>query len=311
MSEIASAFQLTIIIPCFNSEGSIRLVVQDILAEVNLGNIPRALEIILVNDASLDGTDDQIKLLESEFPEVKRINLAKNYGQHVALLAGVSLAKGGLIVTMDDDGQHVASEIPKLLREISTGHDLVYGVAVSEEHDMFRNLSSKLTKNFMFRSLGIPHAKEISAFRIFKKELLSGIELQGNVNSMLDVILRWNTSQVSSISVIMEKRKIGKSNYNFRKLLVFALSVIFSYSVRPLRIATFLGIFFFLTSALLSVYFVVEYLRGNIGLIGFTTITVLITTLSSVQLLTLGIFGEYLINIHQKSMGKPLFRIQK
>lgn len=302
---------LSIVIPCFNSAGSIRSVVLDILEEVKLGTIPKQVEILLVNDASLDGTDIQIKALEVEFSSVRCINLARNYGQHVALLAGISRASGSLVVTMDDDGQHVAREIPKLLEEISNGCDLVYGVAIDDEHALFRNLSSKLTKSFMFRMLGISHAKQISAFRIFKRELLDNIDVESTVNSMLDVILSWNTFAIRSIPVVMEKRKFGKSNYNFKRLFRFAFSVIVSYSVRPLRIATFFGLFFFLISALLALYFIFQYLSGNIGLLGFTTITVLITTLSSVQLLTLGIIGEYLINIHQKSIGKPLYRIQK
>jgi glycosyltransferase involved in cell wall biosynthesis len=311
MSRSTADCPLTIVIPCFNSTDSIRSVVLDILNEVNRGTIPKHIEIILVNDASQDGTDIQIKALELEFSEVTSIHLARNYGQHVALLAGISQAKGSLIVTMDDDGQHVAREIPSLLKEISKGSDLVYGVAREDEHTFFRNLSSRVTKSLMFTTLGIYHAKEISAFRIFKKDLLDNIEIESNVNSMLDVILSWNTAAVGSTPVDMEKRKFGKSNYNFKKLSKFAFSVIVSYSVRPLRVATFLGLVFFLISALLAFYFVIEYLRGNIGLMGFTTITVLITTLSSVQLLTLGIIGEYLINIHQKSMGKPLYRIRR
>lgn len=108
----------------------------------------------------------------------------------------------------------------------------------------------------------------------------------------------------------MNKRSAGKSNYTLRSLIKFATQKIIGYSVKPLKFALFIGLMGFLVSAALSIYFFVQYLQGEIKVAGFSTITILVTTLSSIQLVTLGVLGEYIANIHQKSIGKPMFNIR-
>jgi undecaprenyl-phosphate 4-deoxy-4-formamido-L-arabinose transferase len=268
-------------------------------------------EILLVLDGPTDTTTEIANQLEKQITECKVIELSRNFGQHPAIFAGITSSKHEIIITMDDDGQHLPREIPTLMEALNIETDLVYGIPTKEEHGFIRSFASRFFKTMLFRILGIKNAKDISAFRIFRKSLLNGIDFQKISSGTVDVALHWNTTRIRTINTDMDKRSTGKSNYTLRSLVKFAIQMIIGYSVAPLKFALLIGLFGFLLSAGLSVYFFVLYFQGNVKVAGFSTITILITTLSSIQLVTLGILGEYVASIHQKSIGKPMFNIRR
>lgn len=301
---------LSIVIPCYQSETSLDQVVLgicDALKDIKGLNY----EIVMVLDGPTDRTPEIARQLELEVIECRVIELSRNFGQHPAIFAGISSSKYEIIITMDDDGQHLPKEIPKLIKALSIDTDLVYGLPTEEEHGFFRSFASRFFKAMLFRILGIKNAKGISAFRIFRKSLLACIDFQKISTGTVDVALQWNTTRIRTINTDMKKRSTGKSNYTLRSLTKFAIQMIIGYSVKPLKFALFVGLLGFLFSAGLSVYFFVQYFQGNVKVAGFSTITILITTLSSIQLVTLGILGEYIASIHQKSIGKPMFNIRE
>jgi len=301
---------ISVVIPCFQSEQTISRVVTGICEVLNrFCNIPY--EILLVLDGPTDNTTKIASELQDEFSQCRVIELSRNFGQHAAIFAGISIARYPIIVTMDDDGQHLPDQIPILIEALKTDLDLVYGVAKDDEHGFFRNFASRLFKVTLFRILSIENAKEISAFRIFRKSLVKDIDLQKISLGTVDVILNWNTTRIGSVKTVMNQRAMGKSNYSIRSLIKFATQMVIGYSVKPLKFALFIGLIGFIVSTSLALHYLFQYFQGNVEVAGFATLTVLITATTSIQLVTLGILGEYIASIHQKSIGKPMFNLRE
>jgi undecaprenyl-phosphate 4-deoxy-4-formamido-L-arabinose transferase len=299
---------VSIVIPVYNSERYLAVtVVQilDLLENLDSWNS----EIVLVNDGSKDNSSATCLQLEKANKRITYVELSKNFGQQAATMAGISRAKGDLIITMDDDGQHPAEAIPQLLACLDSTVDVVYAVAHTEEHGFFRSFLSRTAKNILKYFLGLSSASEMSAFRIFRRNLLEAYLASQRFPVALDVVLHWNTDRVKNISVPMKKRTQGKSNYSLSKLLRSFLYVVMSYSIRPLRIASLFGLIGFILSFIFSIIILSQYFFGNISIPGYTSTTLLVSFLGSLQLLTLGIVGEYLGRLHLSTIGRPFFRI--
>ena len=301
---------LSLVIPCFNSESYLANHVIEIINELNR-NFSLNFEILLVVDGSPDKTIQIAQQLAADYSEIRAIELTKNFGQHAALFAGISQAQGNLIITLDDDGQHTPAGISELLSSLKPEFDVVYGIADKEEHNFLRNLLSILAKQIIFRVLGIRNARHISAFRLVRHEILSNVDFTNLSRGTLDVVIHWNTSRISWVKVKVLKRHHGKSNYRLRGLIHFGLDMITNYSTAPLRLATLVGAIGFVTSCGLAFYFGAESLSGNITVPGYASLSILITALGSVQLMSLGILGEYLSKIHEKSSSRPTFTIRE
>jgi glycosyltransferase involved in cell wall biosynthesis len=301
---------LSLVIPCFNSESYLANNVIDIINELNF-NFSLNFEILLVVDGSPDKTIQIAKRLATDYSEIRAIELTKNFGQHAALFAGISQAQGNLIITLDDDGQHTPAGISKLLSSLKPEFDVVYGIADKEEHNFLRNFLSILAKQVIFRVLGIKNARHISAFRLVRHEILRDVDFTNLSRGTLDVVIHWNTNRISWVKVKMLKRPHGRSNYRLRELIHFGLDMITNYSTAPLRFATFVGVIGFVASCGLAFHFGTESLSGNITVPGYASLSILITALGSIQLMSLGILGEYLSKIHEKSSSRPTFTIRE
>jgi undecaprenyl-phosphate 4-deoxy-4-formamido-L-arabinose transferase len=301
---------LSIIIPCYNSAMYLAESVQGVI-EILKTNYKLDFEILLVVDGSPDNTIFIARELASSNSEVRAIELSKNFGQHAALFAGISQARGELILTMDDDGQHTPSGIQTLLNSLTPDFDVIYGVSDREEHNFFRNFTSRFAKAFIFRVLGIENARHISAFRLLRRNVISNVEFSSLSRGTLDVIINWNTNKISWTEVRMIPRPQGKSNYRLIGLIRFAFDMITNYSTRPLRFATILGTFGFLLTSAFAAFVGVASFNGNIQVPGYASIMILVSALGSIQLLTLGVVGEYLGKIHEKSSNRPNFNIRQ
>jgi len=299
---------LDVVIPVYNSEKTIGALLASILDQERLKSYN--LGIILVNDGSKDTSLKVCEQFADRNSNIIVIDLMKNYGQHSAIFAGISYSKADILVTMDDDGQHSPESISLLLDSLTSEVDVVYGIAQEDEHSWLRNLTSRIFKSLAFRSLGIKNSKKTSAFRAIRAEVLRGIELNNLSSGILEVVINWNTNRIRDIKVPMTSRKTGKSNYTYYGLIRFAVAMLTSYSTRPLRIASFLGFLGFIFSLNLALFYALLAYRGDIKVEGFATLAILISFLSSLQLITLGIIGEYLGKVHERNNGKPLFVVR-
>lgn len=297
------------VIPCFNSELTLDKLLNQITSEFKVSKI-RNYEVILVLDSPDDNTLQVAINQQKTNHNIVVVELNKNFGQHAAIFAGLSQASYNFIVTMDDDGQHPVNRILDLVSPLCDDFDVVYGVANKKEHGFLRNMLSKLVKFLIFKSMKIDNARNLSAFRAFKRTAIEGIEFRDLTSAIVDVVLNWNTSKFHSIKVDMSKRSIGKSNYNSFKLIKFAIQMITGYSIRPLRIATFAGLLTFFASFIALISLIIQALNGKIVVAGYASISLFILFLGAIQLLTLGLIGEYLGKVHEKSMGKPLYSIK-
>jgi len=299
---------LDIIIPVYNSAKTLPKLLEELL---NVSSFQKYdLGIILINDGSVDSSLEVCRTFAASNPKISVVDLMKNYGQHPAIFAGINISQAELIVTMDDDGQHLPSTVPLLLAELTSEIDIVYGVAAKDEHSWFRNLLSKQLKSIIFRGLGIQSSKKTSAFRAIRSDLFREVNWSNLSSGILEVAVSWNTTRIKAIEVPMERRKVGKSNYSIYKLLKFAIAMLISYSIRPLRVATVLGFVGFAFGLTLTTYYFFASVVNEVKVEGFATLAILISFFGSIQLITLGIIGEYLGKVHERNIGKPQFVIR-
>ncbi len=300
---------ITAVIPVYNSEENLEL----LLARLSrvLEEHSEAYEIIFVNDSSQDASWQVICDLTNKNHSAKGVNLMRNYGQHNALLAGIRMAQYELIVTIDDDLQHPPEEIPKMLKKLDEGHDVVYGSAEEKKHGFLRNFSSQITKLAFQSIMKVQVARKISAFRVFRTSLRNAFENYNAPHPSIDVLLSWATVRFSFVDVRHEEREIGKSNYTFRKLLGHAINMMTGFSTMPLRIASLLGFFFTLFGIAVFLFVFLRYMLYGAPVQGFTFLASTIAIFSGVQLFVFGIFGEYLARMYSRIMDRPTYIVQE
>lgn len=294
---------VSVVIPVYNSSP----VLSDLVTRLKpvLASNFEAYELILVNDGSKDSSWESICCLVAQNSWIRGINLMRNYGQHNALLCGIRKARFEIIVTMDDDLQHPPEEIPKLTEKIGTGYDVVYGSPIQEQHGLWRDLASAITKISLEATIGINTARMVSAFRALRTQVRDAFaDYKGSFVS-IDVLLTWGTTRFTAVSVRHDPRKIGSSNYTLRKLVNHAFNMITGFSPLPLQIATILGFLFTLLGIIILIYVILNYILHGGSVPGFSFLACVIAIFSGVQLLMLGIFGEYLGRIHFRSMDRP------
>ncbi|HUQ01878.1 MAG TPA: glycosyltransferase family 2 protein [Kofleriaceae bacterium] len=300
---------LSVVIPCYRSAGSIGPLVER-LRPVLEAQAPGAWEIILVDDASPDGTGKTVAALARAQPGVRAIELMRNYGQHPALLCGIRAARFDVVVTTDDDLQHPPEELPKLLAALGEDVDVVYGSPAREPHGFFRGLASRITKRVLTGSMGAATAGKVSAWRVFRTKLREAFEQFRGSYVSIDVLLTWGTQRFSHVTVRHDERTIGTSNYTFRKLLTHAINMMTGFSTIPLQLASFVG--FLLTGFGLAVmvFVLVRYAVEGGSAPGFPFLACIVSIFSGAQLLCLGIIGEYLGRAHFRLLDRPPYVVR-
>jgi glycosyltransferase involved in cell wall biosynthesis len=304
-----SAPEISVVVPVYNSGPTLELLTQriaDAFAETGV-----EYEVVLVNDGSADESWDRIVDAVHSDSRVRGIDLARNVGQHNALLAGIRAARGATIVTMDDDLQNPPEEIPKLLAKLAEGYDVVYGSATERQQGITRTIGTRLTKWALTVAIGSQIAGDVSAFRAFRTRLRDAFEeFQGPYVS-IDALLGWGTSSFAAVPVRHDARAAGTSNYGFLRLATHALNVLTGYTTRPLRIATLMGLTLTVFGFALLVLVLVRYFFEGDRAPGFPFLASVISIFSGAQLLTLGIIGEYLARMHVRIMNRPAYTLRE
>jgi undecaprenyl-phosphate 4-deoxy-4-formamido-L-arabinose transferase len=300
---------LTVVIPVYNSEPILETLIQRLAAV--LPEIAGEYEVILINDGSRDESWAKITRLCAATPWLRGIHLSRNYGQHNALLCGLRAARGEVTVTMDDDLQHPPEEIAHLTAKLAEGWDVVYGVPRQEQHGLWRDLASQVTKLALQSAMGAQTARHVSAFRAFHTRLRDSFAAYQNSFVSIDVLLTWGSTRFAAVQVEHRPRLTGASNYTFRKLARHALNMVTGFSILPLQIASLMGFLFAFFGALVLVYVVGRYLIQGGSVPGFPFLASTIAIFSGVQLFALGIIGEYLARMHFRLMDRPPYVIRE
>ena len=297
------------VVPVYNSEASLAELVQRL--QTSLSSLAAEFEIILVNDGSRDRSWEVVRELAATQPRVRGMNLIRNFGQHNALLAGIRAATFAVTVTIDDDLQHPPEEIHKLLARLHGGADVVYGTPGALQHSVWRNFLSRITKRAMAQAMRIDSIVDINAFRAFRTELREAFRSYSSPQLLLDVLLSWGTSRFAAVEVDHRPRKHGRSNYTPVKLINHAMLMLTGFSTAPLRFASSLGFFFTFFGIGVLVYVLGRYLISGSPVPGFPFLASAIAIFSGAQLFALGIIGEYLARMFNRSMERPVYLVKE
>lgn len=299
---------VSIVISAFNEEGNIAKLYEQItthMAEVVLDSY----EIIWVNDGSVDGTLDKCKSLVDYDKQCKIVNLNRNRGHEIAMTAGMDHATGDAVIFMDADLQHPPEYLPQLVKLWQEGRDIVLTRRVNNEDESFISRIMGLLYYYILNFLSdvyIP--KQSPDFRLIDRKYITILKQMGENDRLFRGLLNWiGVANFAVVDFIAPKRFSGKTKYNFRKSLRLALDGILQFSTRPLRIATYVGIFAILFVAIIAAFTLWEYFVKGVPQNGYTTTIITIIFVSSVQLIFLGIIGEYIGRIHLEVKKRPLY----
>ena len=281
------------VIPCYNSSESIRHVVELTMEEMEKMN-RREFEFVLVNDySSSPKTMPVLKKLAEEYPCVTVLNLAKNAGQHNAIMAGLNYAKGDILIGMDDDMQTHPSQLPYLFEELEKGYDIVYGYYPEKKHSAFRNFGSWVNYISVRILIGKPKELKTSSYWVARKFVRdSVIEYQAPYAYIQGLFLR-TTRNISCIPIQHFQREEGESNYTFKRLLKL-WSNILGFSITPLRLTEYCGFGLSLLSIIAAVVVLIRKILNPAMALGWPSLMIVICFFSGIQLMFLGLIGEYI-----------------
>lgn len=283
---------VSVVIPCYYSEKMIRKEVEMIMAEFEK-NEGYECEFVLVNDGSTDGTFAEIKALGEQYPNVCGVNLMRNFGQHNALMAALQFAEGDYVMGMDDDMQTHPSQIFKLIHKIEEGYDLVYGVYPVRKNSFWKNLSSEINRVTSRIMLNRPKEIVSSNFWVLTRAVRDEVIKYDSFNPYIDGIFYRVTHNIGNVPIEHFKREVGTSGYNFRKLLNLWLAY-WNFSVIPLRVSFFLGIFAAIAGVLISILVIINKIMDPDIPVGWSSTLCVIVVFFGLVLMVLGIVGEYL-----------------
>ena len=300
---------LTFLIPVFFGEKSLKSFIAQLVTQQLERELP--FEIILVDDGSRDNSWGVIEELAKQYPGIVRgIRLSRNFGQHNALMCGFHYARGDVIITMDDDGQHPPEEIPKLLEAMErTGADVVYGVPKRREHHWMRNLASAVVRAFFRWVFGLK--VDPSPFRAIRREIVQLILPYDLSFVYLDGLLAWYTDRFAQVEVEHRPRLHGRSTYTPGKLVTLAFNLFTNFAIGPLQVVSLVGFGSTIFGLTLAGCYLVMRLIGQITVPGFATVAILVLVMGGLQLLSLGLIGEYLGRVHLNVNRKPQFAVRE
>ena len=269
------------------------------------------LEIVLVNDGSVDNCEEICEMIAKEKEFIKFISLRRNFGEHNAVMCALNYTTGDLIAIIDDDFQNPPSEIVKLITEAEKGYDVVYSKYHRKKYNWYRNLGSKINDLVATWLLKKPKNLYLSSFKVINREIVKElIQYRGPFPYIDGLILRV-TNNISSVFVEHRKSIYSKSGYTLSKLISLWLSMFVNFSIKPLRIFTFFGMFLSMISFFLAIFFIIEKLLKPLTPIGWTTIIVVILFFSGIQLIFLGVIGEYLGKLYLDINKTPQWVVKK
>jgi len=301
--------KISFVIPCYGSESTITNVINEINAVVDVSEYKY--EIILVNDSSPDEVIKVIKGLALADKKIKVIDLAKNFGQHSALMAGYAHASGDILVSLDDDGQTPANEVFNLIKKLNEGYDVVVARYPDKKHNVLRNIGSYINDVMAQVLIGKPKDLYLSSFFVVKRFVINEMLNYKNSYPYIAGLLLRTTNKIANVDVTHRDRSNGKSGYTFSKLLSLWINGFTAFSVKPLRISISFGIIFAVIGFIVGIYTVInKFLNPSVPL-GWSSTTALLSFLGGIILIVLGMVGEYVGRIYISINNSPQYVIRE
>jgi len=301
---------ISVAIPCFNEEANLVTLIDRVEA-VCQNVAPNNYEIVLVNDGSRDNTWPIISSMSDKNNHIVGVNLARNYGHQLALSAGLQICRGDVVMVMDADLQDPPELLPEMLAKMDEGFDVVYGQRVSRAGEtLFKRASASLFYRILQRLVDVKVPRDTGDFRVMSRRIVDHLNAMPERYRFVRGMVSWIGFSQAALPYEREPRFAGQSNYPLAKMISFAVDAVTSFSTLPLRFASHLGLISGAMGLLTLGWVFISYLMGN-ALAGWTSIAGLVLILGSLQLLMLGIFGEYLGRMYMESKQRPLFIVQE
>ena len=299
---------ISFVIPCYRSEHSISDVVNEI-ESVMTSHIEDNHEIILINDCSPDNTIEVLKSIALSNDHVTAIDMAKNFGQHAALMAGIRQSKGDIVVCLDDDGQTPPAEVYKLIDKLND-FDVCYASYEEKKHSLFRNIGSKVNDKMLEIMLDKPKALYASSYFAMKRYIVDEVVKYTNPYPYIMGLVLRATNSITSAPVNHKDRISGKSGYSISKLLSLWINGFTAFSVKPLRIASLMGIICAVIGVIFSIWTIFNKLTNPLAPLGWTTLIIVLLIIGGMILFVLGLLGEYVGRMYISMNNSPQYVIK-
>lgn len=300
---------LSFVIPLFNEEGSIDQLIEEI--ETFSSNSKRPYEIVFVNDGSSDKTLDKVIAAQAKRESIFLVNLSRNFGKEHALCAGLDYSSGDVVVIMDGDLQHPIALVEKMLEYWSEGYDTVYTSRVNrEEEGLVKRLLTRCFYKIFNGITDIKIAPNASDFRLMDRVVVDALSSLRENNRFTKGLYSWVGFKAKEIPYIPNERLHGTSTWSLKNLWTFGLNGVFGFSSIPLRITSLLGVLFSLFGFIYGINIIINVLIYGKDVPGYASIIATIVFFGGVQLLSLGVIGEYIARIFDESKQRPLYIVE-
>lgn len=300
--------KISVVIPVYNSQASLSELVRR-LGEV-LKDFEESYEIILVNDGSQDSSWEKVVELSKVHKELKGINLRKNFGQDNAIMAGLNYSSGRSVIIMDDDLQHDPADIPALSQKLKEGYDVCYAKFKVKRQSWFKNLGSWFNGKAANIILNKPKGIYLSPYKAIRREVVDEIIIYDGPFPYVDGLLFRVTRNITEIPVKHHPRLMGRGTYNLWRAINVWLKLATNFSVVPLRVAALLGFTSSCIGFVLAIIFIVQKLTGVFAPPGWAALIVTVLFLGGVQLISIGVIGEYVGRLFLHHSKGPQFIIK-
>lgn len=298
---------VTIILPVFNEQKSFDLI-KNRMRQVLEDNADYDWEFLLVNDGSSDDSlNCMIRLRNEDAEHWSYLNLSRNFGKEAAMLAGLDYAKGDAVIIMDSDMQHPISAIPEMLKWWEEGYNDVYAVRKSSGESFFKRKTSQLYYKILQRTTRVPIQKDTGDFRLLDRRCVDVLRKLRETERNTKGLYCWIGYKKIGIQYEQLNREEGETKWNVPQLINLAISGITSYTIAPLRVSTFIGFVVSVAALMYMLYVLVKTIMHGNPVSGFPTIVILILFLGGIQLISIGIIGEYLGRVFNESKGRPVY----
>lgn len=302
--------KLSFVIPCYGSEATVGIVTSEIIE--TLRQRPEYdYEIILVNDCSPDHVWERIEALAQANPHIIGISLARNFGQHSALMAGYRACTGDLIISLDDDGQTPARELFTLVDKMAEGWDVVYASYEHKMHSAFRNFGTWMNERMTESLLGKPKGLKVTSYFVMERFITEEITRYQNPYPYIEGLIFRATMRITNVPVTHHERMSGESGYTLTKLLSLWFNGFTAFSVKPLRIATICGTACAFLGFCYGLYVVIRKLVDSTIEMGWSSIIASIFFIGGLILVMLGLIGEYIGRIYISINNAPQYTIRE
>ena len=306
---MATGLELSLVIPVYNGSRTIGPLVEHITKIFG----STSYEVVLVNDGSRDESEKACVELAKKFPQnVTFVHLSRNFGEHSAVLAGFTQARGRYIAVLDDDGQNPPEEVVRMLDELKRkNYDVVYGHYIEKKHSWFRNLGSRFNDRIATLMLHKPKELYLSSFKVMNRFLIDEIIKYRGPYPYADGLIYRVTRNIGQIPVEHRVSLGGSSRYTLRRLVRLWLNMFLNFSIKPLRLSIYVGLFTSCLSVVALVAIVIDrlWITPNVTL-GVPTVLGTIVLLAGIQLMILGLIGEYLGRLYLDQTGTPQFVVR-